>query len=153
MADVPLLLASCPHRLATSSCQPLTADFSWYLPSAVSSQAEGTNCHLSTDSLTLTQLLSNCNWSSLYSLRAEPQKTLLLLTCATWYHVFHCSITCPPGAGPRGNTTSAALLLLHYVTTITETCLSCYCLAMHLGFQQTCPTIWFGPCFVSRIVQ
>jgi hypothetical protein len=66
------------------------------------------------------------------------QKTVPLLKCATWRREFHRNITCLPGAGPRGNAASPALLPLRDVIAVAGTPLSCYCLAALLGLQQKC---------------
>jgi hypothetical protein len=141
MVDVPLLLVSCPRRLATISHQPLTAGFSWYSSLAVSSWAELTNCRLS----------SNCCLQTDWQLEADsfikrmhgPHRKHFFLQLLSW--CVWCSVVCPIVALPSAWLRTvwktlhlAASSLLHDVIAVTETRLSCYCLTTCLGFQQTC---------------
>jgi hypothetical protein len=160
MADVPLLPGSCLRRLVTTSHQSLTAGFSLSFPSAVSSRADLTSYHLSTNSLTpsrLTVMIRLTPGSSrlLYKISAWTAQKTLLLMFVTWHHVFHCSIAASCRTAKK-TLLLAVASLLHDVTVSTKTlftwllrtnrllfssviaCLLCCDLATDSSFCLTC---------------
>jgi hypothetical protein len=129
--SAPVLHSSGPRWLAPSSRLTLQSSLKGY-----SSRPHGSRTSLRNRSLKTVLL---CPWppacrptafelSTRGSSSTDLKKTLLL-TCATWHHVFHCRVTCPPGAGLRGNSTYPALLLLPDINIVAETLLRCYTLA------------------------
>jgi hypothetical protein len=147
---------------------PLTAGFSWYFPSAVSSWAELNNCHLSTNSLTPTQLQLTAitQLTPLRNLSTDPTENTISNSSSVvgmaWCDVFHCCVTACLASDHVGNTARSSVFYVvwrrkHCFLQLLHCCMTSllpwrrlpgYCVAMDNSFCLTCYNIMMS-CILS----